>query len=151
MIYCSVSDLYLYSELSPLFKVCIDYILHENLKALPMGKTEIYGDKIYVNKMELETECIEDAVFESHKKYIDIHIDLIGSECIGFTEEEIQIKKAYDEEADVVLYAKQQKLDYKFDLSNSKCLVFMPGEKHMPGIKIGNKKVLKCCFKVSVM
>jgi len=148
MIFCKFSEINIYKNISPNFSKCVEFIESNSLMSLPLGKTEIGGNSVYVNKMEIETNDVNRITPESHKKYIDIHVDLIGNEEIGIVNGEIKCLSQYSDQDDVQLYSFTLP-DIRFNLLNDYCLICFPEEKHIPGI--GNKsKVLKCCFKVAI-
>ncbi|MDO5575569.1 MAG: YhcH/YjgK/YiaL family protein [Fibrobacter sp.] len=147
MIYCNFSDLSKYSGISPLLGECIRFIEKNDLHKLPFGITKIKSDLIYVNKMTIETKQAENAVCESHKRYIDLHIDLEAFEYIGFTGKECVIKQKYDADKDAEFYVSVEP-ELKLDLSNDRCFICFPGEKHISGIRSESENVVKCCFKI---
>lgn len=63
-------------------KKAIEFIMAQDLNVLPFGKTVIDGEKVFINKSKIETKKSDELKYESHKKYIDIQIDLDGNESI---------------------------------------------------------------------
>ena len=74
MIYCTISELPRYISCSTNMKKAIDFIMTHNLNELPLGKTIIDGDKIFINKSSVEAKTADLLKYESHKNYIDIPI-----------------------------------------------------------------------------
>jgi len=103
-------------------------------KILP-GRYEINGDKIYglINHYLTKNEIPE--YLEAHKKYVDIHYILSGSELISY---EIlhnnQIIRPYDVDADYILYTPNGPSNIK--LNEGEFAIFFPEDLHMPGFAV---------------
>ena len=82
MIYDTIQNARLYKGMNPHLDRAIEFMLTQDLNALPMGRTEIDGSNVFCNKMEAQTMPAEEKLFEVHQVYMDIQIDLQGSECI---------------------------------------------------------------------
>ena len=82
MIYDTIENARLYKGMNPHLDKAIEFMLTQDLDALPMGRTEIDGSNVFCNKMEAQTMPAEEKLFEMHRVYMDIQIDLQGSECI---------------------------------------------------------------------
>lgn len=71
------------------------------------GRYEVEGgDDIYLLVCELNTEPAADRKLEAHRRYIDIHLVLQGSENIGFCVlgDDSEIESPYDEKNDIVFF-----------------------------------------------
>ena len=145
-------------------KTAITYILSTDLNNLPVGKTVINGDKVYLNKSFVEL-ADDSEVFEVHKKYIDIHIDLemdgsANSECIESACKDLSISKPYKEDEDYeLLTADKHSNDghIKVSLCPGFCAVYFTNEAHKPNLtcnsfsqwgKKSAKTLVKCVVKV---
>ena len=62
-----------------------EYLARTDLSALPLGRTDIEGDDVYVMISEAETRSPEQVKFEAHRRYIDIQLVVRGQEAIGVT------------------------------------------------------------------
>ena len=62
----------------------IAWLKSHDYAALPLGKTPIDGENIYINFSEYETKPGEKVVLESHRKYIDIQVMVEGEELMGY-------------------------------------------------------------------
>ena len=89
MIYCKVSDLEKYSSYSENMRRAIDYVMTHDLSVLPMGKTVIDGEKIFINKSNPETKEADLQQYEVHHRYIDIQIDIEGDEKFYIKNEDL--------------------------------------------------------------
>jgi YhcH/YjgK/YiaL family protein len=106
------------------------------------------GNKIDINENDyykLETfitKSLLDGVFESHKKYADIHYIFEGEEVIGYDNlDNLKVKLEYDLEKDITFY-------YGY-LRNSITLkkgmfMFLPvGDAHMPNVFLSKASLVK--------
>ena len=53
-----------------------------DITALPLGRTEIDGDRVVLQVMEARTRELRDDSYELHRDYMDIQIDIEGCEVI---------------------------------------------------------------------
>ena len=74
-----------YRGLHPNLDTAIDYLLTHDLAALPLGRTEVDGDKVFINLMDATLHPDAGYHPEYHKLYADLQVDLTGSEGWGYT------------------------------------------------------------------
>ena len=139
MIYDTIENARLYKGMSPHLDKAIDFMLSQDLNALPMGRTEIDGSNVFCNKME--------KLLEMPRVYMDIQIDLLGSvevqtgEIRGFSCPDFSAEKDVGF-GDCPAVASCTLTPGSFTL----CLA---GEPHKPGILVGNDPhLVKCVLKV---
>lgn len=60
MIYDKLSNITLYKGLSKNLDTAIQFISTHDLNELPLGKTTIDGDRVYINVMETKAQPIEE-------------------------------------------------------------------------------------------
>lgn len=148
MIYDKLSELGRYRGLSPELDTAIAYILknRDSLAFLPLGKTCINGDRVFVNVVKTQSQPIEAGAFEYHRHYIDLHIDLSGTEILAAALTEPTPTGPYDEAGDGGLCAAEG--GPLLPLGDAFALVF-PGEPHQPLIAVKDAApVHKCIFKI---
>ena len=122
MLYDTLENLNQYTGLFPNLDKAIDFIEDNDVSALPLGRTEIDGDDVYVTVMEAEPTPGEGRAFETHSRYMDLQMDLEGAEL-----------------CEVALV-----------LGEGRFAVFMVEEPHKPAIKAqGCDKVKKAVFKIA--
>lgn len=80
MIYGKIADIQQYKGMSKHFDTVIDWLAKNDLEMLPMGRTEIDGENVFVNVMNAQTRAKEQAEFEVHHQYMDLQINLSGTE-----------------------------------------------------------------------
>lgn len=122
----------------------IEFILGNDLKSLPLGKTVIDGDNIYVNVVAVQAEDKSGANFEYHKDYFDIHINIEGNEKIDFAFSGEECKE-YEYDCGFV----SGNIDLSVELGQGVFAICLPNEKHRPACSCGKNDYLrKAIFKV---
>jgi biofilm protein TabA len=134
-----------YINLHPLFGKAFAFLEKENLSQLPEGKLEIDGDDLFAIISKPGTSAEEIPKLEAHKKYIDIHFIIAGTELFGWKNlsDCKGVEGEFDFEKDYVLYNDQ---DFTNLLLNKNAFVVVyPEDAHSPGIKTEqlHKVVLK--------
>lgn len=147
MIYDKLANINLYKGINKNLDTAIDYILHNDLSALPMGRTELNGDKVYINVMEANAGPLETRNYEIHKKYMDIQIDLSGTEIIHTGDSGNMTIESYDAASDFGAVRCGDLASCTIGPGNF--ILCMAGEPHKPGIAASdNVSLKKCVFKV---
>lgn len=67
MIYDEIRNISRYRGISSNLDVAIDFLEKTELNNLPLGKTEILGDKVFANVMEAQAKDEKELSFEIHK------------------------------------------------------------------------------------
>lgn len=147
MIYCKISELSRYIYCSANMKKAIEFIMTNDLNALPFEKTIVDGDKVFINKSKTETKKPNELKYENYKNYIDIQIDLDGNEKIYINNGTCNCIESYKESDDYELYS-YCKPDLFVKLNKNFCAIIFPNEIHMPCIKDKAKSLIKCVIKV---
>jgi biofilm protein TabA len=153
MIYDGLSALGLYRGLSRGLDVLIDWLDGNDPASLPIGRTEILGEKVFANVMNARTRTLEDARFETHRRYMDVQMDLDGAEGFMTTPGEVVPDGEFDVSSDKgYCHVSPGNADLLAGtLEGGHFAVFVIGEPHMPnlvteGAQVGPIK--KICFKV---
>lgn len=147
MLYDCLENISQYTGLFDNLDTAIDYIENNDLSLLPLGKTAIDGDRVFVNVMEAEPKPTDEIEFETHSLYMDLQMDLEGVELFEVALGELTESKPYNNETDFASY----KADTSCAgiLGEDRFVVFMTEEPHKPTIKAqGCDKVKKCVFKI---
>ena len=149
MIYDKLANIGLYKGMSAHLDTAIDFILANDLNALPLGKTVIDGTNVYVNVMEATASALETRKYEIHKNYLDIQIDLEGVERIDTGDRTQVTSEAYNEEKDVAKCTAPDLAQCIMGPGNF--LVCMAEEPHKPNIAVSDNTALKkAVFKVHI-
>lgn len=122
-----------------------DYL--ENLKP---GKTMI-NDSEYCIRTGYNMRPVRDQFFESHQKYIDIHITLNGVELFAVTNIKDLIQSSdYDSEGDCFIYNANSPIQKLVSNPPHSVIVFDFGDGHMTAIGDEADTVEKVIVKVLV-
>ena len=147
MIFDAIKNIGQYKGISKNLDTAICFIEKTDLETLPLGKTEIDGDNVYVTVMNVETKDASELGFEIHKQYMDIQLDLEGTEkfYIGLGKKEATAP--FQEENDFGPCKVEQQVECV--MGKGKFIVCMVEEAHLPSAKAGDDcKVKKAVFKV---
>lgn len=148
MIYDKLENILIYTGTNRNLDTAIDYIATHDLNALPMGRTTVDGDNVYINVMDAEAAPAEARSFEIHKNYMDIQIDLAGTEVIEIGDVDAMTVENYKEDTDFGNASCHPLTSCTMGRGNF--IVCMPSEPHKPGILFSEetKTLKKCVFKV---
>lgn len=147
MIYDKIVNIEKYNGLSKWFHDAVDFLRTTDLASLPLGQTEIKGNHVFVNVMEVDTKNAEDISFEFHKKYWDIHIDIEGMEKLQIGLDQGNAVDAFREEDDFGTISVSKWMEY---LVEPGCfIVCMQEEPHKPALRYNDfARIKKCVIKV---
>lgn len=127
----------------------LQFLAQADLAAISPGRHELSSGSHAIIR-EYQTKPVEGALFEAHRRFIDVQFVVSGSERIGYAPLEVLCEaQPYDDERDVV------KLEGQGDLvllPEGTFAVLWPGDGHMPGIHAGDRaaRVRKVVVKVPV-
>ena len=149
MIIGKLKDLKRYKGLNQNLDTAIDFISTHDLSTLPLGKTEIKGDDVFINRFDYYAEEISNTLLEGHEQYLDIHIVLSGCEYLGYADKsDLTVKTEYNKETDFVEFKGETLINYPC-YSETFVIVF-PEDIHMPKLKINDELVQKSVCKVKL-
>lgn len=141
MIFDKLENLKLYKGMNPNLDTAIDFILSHDLNKLPLGKTIIDGENVYMNVMDARAFPVEEREYEVHKNYMDIQMDLAGTERIDTGDSTRTTLKEYDETKDV---AKAEAPDLAgCVIGPGNFIICMAMEPHKPNIAVSEDTILK--------
>lgn len=141
MIYDKLSNITLYKGLSKNLDTAIQFISTHDLNELPLGKTTIDGDRVYINVMETKAQPIEERKYEVHKNYMDIQIDLIGTERVDTGDYHQVTLEDYHQENDVAAAFSEDLAQCILGPGNF--IICMAREPHKPNIAVSDDTFLK--------
>lgn len=141
----------LYTGYNPRLKAGLDFLKKHRDGKLADGEHEIDGRNVYAIVMEVALRDQKDAIWESHRKYIDIQYVVSGDERMGWTYLDTvkdQVTMPYDATQDAALY---KGTGAWIDVKPGEFVVFGPTDVHAPVIRANNcEKVRKIVIKVAV-
>ena len=129
-----------------------EFLPTHNLDELPLGKTEIDGDNVFVNVMEIETVQSSEKDYEAHRIYADIHVVISGTESIAVAPlEQCVLKGKFDYDTDFGAYTNPWKETW-VTLHAGDFMVTPPSDAHKPGCTLekSGSKLKKAVMKVRV-
>ena len=134
-------------KLSPQLATAIEWIKEHWKDSLPKGTIEL-TDGVKVNVQEPALLPRERVSLEAHRKYIDIHVPLKGTEAMGWTPTGAckHVREAYDEANDFMTFG--DSAHSILHVKVGQMTVFFPEDAHAPNIGLGNHR--KLCVKIPV-
>ena len=121
-----------------------------NLKELPLGKQELEGEHVFVIVQQYFGKAKPDALYESHKKYIDIQYVIEGEEIMGLTTlDKVTAKEPYNEGKDIAFYDFDGG-DY-LKATPENFFLFFPEDAHRPSIAVSDSiRIKKIVVKILI-
>lgn len=149
MIIDSIKNAKKYYTVHPSFEKAFEALskIDENT---PDEKITVDGDTVFINLSTYTNKNVNDCLFESHKKYIDIQFVIDGSEIIDVCDTDTL--KATDNRLDTDDIAFYESTDVfsRAHLTKDLFVVLFPGEAHRPCVAPDGKgvKVRKAVAKI---
>jgi YhcH/YjgK/YiaL family protein len=128
-----------------------EFLARTDLAALPLGRTDIEGNDVFLTVSEAETRAPEQVKFEAHRRYIDIQLVVRGQESIGYAPvASLVTAEPYDTTKDIEFFGVPQE-SATLALRAGDFAVFAPGDGHRPSLHLDGPHVSrKVVVKVSV-
>ena len=127
-----------------------EFLMNPDFARMALGRIEL-GDRMYSIVMEYDTKAREGALFEAHRKYIDIQYIVSGEELIDVAHlKNMTVTEPYDAEKDIEfgpvnVFSVLKAFPGRF-------FIFFPTDAHRPCLNTGNDSMLirKVVVKVPV-
>lgn len=149
MIYTKRKDLPRYLGMSESLDAAIRHLLGADLRQLHKGRNDIDGDLAFVNRFDYQTMPADQAIWEGHAKYGDIHVLLSGHEKIGVTNVESLKKTVEKPEEDFIGY--EGDVQVWLPMTTEDLLIVFPEDAHMVKVVDGESVLVeKACYKFKV-
>jgi len=142
-----------YRSLGRWIAEAFDYLQRTDFSSMADGRYELEGDHLAAIVQRYRTKPLSEALWEAHRRYIDIQYVVEGVERMGYAalDKSLCVRQPYSEAKDYVLFAAQGDL---FHVPSGSFAVFGPQDIHAPGLAAGpgedSGKVLKVVLKVAV-
>ena len=147
MIYTKKSNLHRYLGMSSQMDTAIRFIQTADLRTLVRGRNEIDGDQVFVNRFDYQTMPQEQAIWEGHIQYADIHVLLSGQEKIGVTNVEALTETVRKPDEDFIGF--EGSVESWFPMTTEDILIVFPEDIHKVKVQNGDSVLVeKACFKV---
>lgn len=136
-----------YEKFPDRWEEAFKFLAESDLSKLDIGEYELSED-VRAIVSEYETKDLEEAKFESHKKYIDLQYVISGKELIGHTnKEDLNVIAPYSDVKDIMFYDYEG--DYFLSATPNNYFIFFPEDRHRPCIDDGEKtNVRKVVLKI---
>ena len=149
MIYTKKKNLTRYLGLSESLDTAIRHILSADLSKLTKGRNEIDGDQAFINRFDYQTMTDEQAIWEGHIQYGDVHVLLSGQELIGVTNVEMLQETVRKPEEDFVGF--EGPVMSWFPMTTEDILIVYPEDIHKVKVINGESTLVeKACYKFKV-
>lgn len=148
MIFDSLENHARYTGLGPGFSAAFEYLIRTDLAALTPGRIDLQGDALYVMVQEYITKPVEQAFWESHRRYIDLQYLSSGSERMGFARLNTMHLGEYVPEKD---FQPMSGTGQTLDARAGDFVIFHPEDAHMPGLALAAPaQVRKVVVKIKI-
>ena len=131
MICDTLDQLHLYKGFHKNLDTAIEFLAAHPLDTLPLGRTEVDGDEVFINVMDADLKPHTGSHAEYHRLYADLQIDLTGSEHWGWASEG-KDEGEFNEADDFGLRSGPEHAGGT--LGGGRFVIFFPGELHKPGV-----------------
>jgi YhcH/YjgK/YiaL family protein len=151
MIVDRIENTRLYVPLHKQFKKAFALLADPALAQKPDGRYAVDGDSLYYTIQHYTTRPVDQARFESHKKYIDIQVLLAGQEMLGHVPTAgLEVTVPYDDQKDIMFYRVDAPTAQVRLEPGVYCILF-PADAHLPCCQVaGPAEVHKVVFKVKL-
>jgi biofilm protein TabA len=109
----------------------LEYLRTTNLIAIPAGRHDVDGDRLFALVQDYVTRPVEQCVWEAHRKYIDVQYVVKGVERMGHAQLSKMIEREpYDLSRDVTFFEPGAA---SVTLTAGTYAIFGPEDVHAPG------------------
>jgi YhcH/YjgK/YiaL family protein len=119
----------------------LDYLRATDLRAIPAGRHDIDGDRLFALVQDYTTKAPEDCVWEAHRRYIDVQFLASGDERMGYAAlATTREREPYDAARDVAFFEPGR--DF-VTIRERTFAIFGPEDVHSPGHAAGAAAVVR--------
>ncbi len=147
MIVDSLKNAALYADVHTHFSQAFMFLQAGHVSTLKPGRYEIDGDNVYAVVIEGEQNGHESVKFEGHRKYIDIHFTISGTDVIGWKDAASCVPEGSFNEKDDYTFFTTRPTSW-VEVPAGSFAVFFPHDAHAP--MGGEGKIKKVVVKVLV-
>ena len=126
-------------------------IIHRLSADMPEGKCWIREPEIYADVSSYKTRSVHEGRLETHKRYVDIQIMLLGSERMDVTPPDaLSPDTDYDEQKDIRFYKRVETPAVRLLMVPGNFAMFFPQDAHSPQLTPGSEalEVKKVVIKI---
>lgn len=112
----------------------LEYLRSTDMTAVPIGRHELDGDRLFALVQEYTTKPLDACVWEAHRKYIDVQYVVRGTERMGHARlGQVAERQAYDPARDVVFFEPGTKY---VTVAAGTFAIFGPDDVHAPCVAV---------------
>lgn len=136
-----------YKGIHPRLDAVLERLNDDFLNSVGYETVKFEGDALYATRFDYETLPLEDTFFEAHRKYLDVHVMIEGSERVEIASPEAL--EMFEHSGD--FYAYRGEADQSLVIRPGEFLVVFPDDAHRIKICVHEiEKVSKVVFKLLV-
>ena len=140
-----------YVGLDARIRTALDYLHSGDFARMDEGRYELAGPDLYAVVSRYSTKTWNDAIWESHRRYIDVQYVVEGVERMGYVplDRAPAVKTPYDAARDVIFYEPGED---SFRFAAGQVAILWPDDIHAPGLAEDRQtpsNVLKVVMKVA--
>ncbi len=135
-----LSRAHIYWALGRSFEQAFAFLADADLPALPPGRHEIDGPRLYAVVQEYQTKRPAEGKWEAHREYLDLQYVVSGRERFGYAPMGRMQPGAYDAPTDIERPIGEGAFA---ELRAGEFILLWPGEPHMPGLAIGEPAAVR--------
>jgi YhcH/YjgK/YiaL family protein len=142
-----------YAGLHPLFPAAFAWCDSAQAASAPDGRYPLLGDQLVVIVESGQTRASEHKLFESHRRYIDIQVNLSGSEIMEWMPvAALSVRDEFAPDGDIRFYHPPPGPSTRLLVEPRHFAIFYPADAHKPCIHPQGTPVAyrKLVFKVEV-
>ena len=149
MIFGNINNLEEFPFLEEQVKECFEYAKEHNLASFEKGSHEIDGERLFVNIVEYTTTAAKERFWEAHRKYLDVHVMLHGTEQIDLNFIQNMDVKEFVEKDDFLPMDGEK--NSSVVLRDGDILICYPSDGHRTAVAVEEpEKIKKAIFKVRI-
>lgn len=149
MIYTKRKNIERYLGQCERLDTAIRHLQSADLSKLTKGRNEVDGDQVFINRFDYQTMTPEQAIWEGHAQYADMHVLLSGHERIGVTNVEALRVIVQKPEEDFIGY--EGDVEVWLPMTTEDILIVYPEDVHMVKVIDGESTLVeKACYKFKV-
>lgn len=153
MIFDSLRNAPRYFGIAASLRTALEYLQTSDFARMDDGKYQLDGDRLFAMVSRYRTKLPPEAVWESHRRYIDVQYVVQGVERLGYgpLERPPMVKTPYDASRDVIFYEPGTDT---LRFAAGQFAILYPEDIHAPGLAEDGQapgEVLKVVMKVAVV
>ena len=136
-----------YFHLNPHFIEAFEFLQNKDLEKLLPGTYHLKDNELFAVVSECEHKGLENTKLEAHRKYIDLHYIISGTDVQGWRNiKDCSEETEFDEEKDYVFL--NERLEITYSLPAGHFTIFFPEDAHLS--LAGEGKIKKVVIKILI-